>query len=883
MKRNIPRTGIIIACTVITAFVFLIVWRARTSASTQHASSQTASGAEQSVAPAAGSARPSTNEEVTAKPITPAKPTGGKWTLWSPPAQVGGNQLVPGSTEAVEARLQGHEAKGRTGVIAMDSIASLENLREGQVIELPLFDGQLVQARIKLVQADQGWVRTGGPLEGARRGSFSLATNGEKVTGTILLPDEKLAYQIEYQDDGQTVLNEKLLSDVVCAPIPRDSSFAQTFAASAATGPVAAIPVLSSRPSATAVLYLDFGGETVTDPHWASGATINAAAYSLTAAQITDVWNRVKEDYIVFNIDVTTDVTRYNNAPAGKRMRCIITPTDTAAPGAGGVAYLRSFAQAGSTFSSTIPCWVFNSGVDGISEAISHELGHTFGLAHDGLSSPATEYYTGQGSGVTRWGPIMGASYGAGITQWSKGEYANANNKEDDVAIISNTTNGFGYIADEAGNTQAAATPLSAPGGAINHFSLITQQADADYFSFATSGGSVTVNANPAAVRPNLDISLQLLSSDGTALTQANPDQAFNASLTTTLAAGTYALRIVGTGRSNPLVDGYTSYGSIGGYTLTGTIPVGTLPAPVITSAGTLEVSVGSPLSYQITATNSPASYSVTGALPAGVSLNAATGLISGTPTVVGTFNVTIGATNSTGTGTRVLTITVSSVVSAPVITSATSLSVSVGSPLSYQITATNSPTSYSVTGTLPSGVSLNTATGLISGTPTAAGTFAVTIGASNVGGTGSATLTIKVISAGMTLTTALDASGLTWTTGGNASWAPETVTTADGVDAAQAGKITANQTSWVETKVTGPVTLSFKWRVSSESGYDYLRFIANGNVITSISGSRGWATRTYNLTSAATYTLRWSYTKDGSVDSGSDTGWLDQVTITPR
>ena len=881
MKRNILRSGVIIACMLITAFVLQKVWRARTSPLAQHAATQTAPHADPSTVAASGSVHAASAEEISAKLITPAKPTNGNWTLWAPPTQVGGDKLIPGSTDAVEARLQGHAAKGRTGVIATDSIASIENLHEGQAIDLPVFDGQSIQARVQLVQADQGWIRTGGPLEGDRKGTFSLATDGTKVSATILLPDEKLAYQIEYQGDGQTVMTEKLLSDVVCSPIPLDPT--PMAAAAVTTGSVAAIPVLSSRPSAVAVLYLDFDGETVTDPAWNKGVTINALAYNLTAAQITDIWNRVKEDYIVFNIDVTTDVTRYNNAPVGKRMRCIITPTNTAAPGSGGVAYLRSFAQAGTTFSSTIPCWVFNGGVDGIAEAVSHELGHTFGLAHDGLTSPATEYYTGQGTGVTRWGPIMGASYGAGITQWSKGEYANANNHEDDVAIIGNTTNGFGFIADEAGNTQAAATTLTAPGGTINQSGLITQQSDADCYSFTTSGGSVTVNADPAAVRPNFDILLRLLSSSGAIMAESNPDLAFNATLTTTVAAGTYTIRIVGTGRADPLVDGYTSYGSLGDYTLTGMIPVNAIPAPVVTSATTLAVAVGSNLSYQITATNSPSSYSVVGTLPAGASLNTTTGLISGTPTAAGTYNVTIGATNSTGTGIRSLAITVNAVVSLPVITSATTLTVSVSSPLSYQVIATNSPTSYSVTGTLPAGVSLNTTTGLISGTPTAAGTFSVTIGATNSGGTGSATLTIKTVAAGMTLETALDASVLIWTTGGDAPWAPETTTTADGIDAAQAGKISANQTSWIETTVTGPVTLSFKWKVSSEKSYDFLRFIANGNVITSTSGSSGWVTRTYNLSSAATYTLRWSYTKDESVDSGSDTAWLDQVTITPR
>jgi len=83
-------------------------------------------------------------------------------------------------------------------------------------------------------------------------------------------------------------------------------------------------------------------------------------------------------------------------------------------------------------------------------------------------------------------------------------------------------------------------------------------------------------------------------------------------------------------------------------------------------------------------------------------------------------------------------------VMSAPVSTSATTASGTVGSAFSYQISATNTPTSYGATG-LPAGLSVNSTTGLISGTPTAAGTSTVTLSATNSSGTGNATLTLAV------------------------------------------------------------------------------------------------------------------------------------------
>ena len=80
--------------------------------------------------------------------------------------------------------------------------------------------------------------------------------------------------------------------------------------------------------------------------------------------------------------------------------------------------------------------------------------------------------------------------------------------------------------------------------------------------------------------------------------------------------------------------------------------------SPVITSATSLRGAVGSSLSYQIAATQTPISFAATG-LPTGVTVNSGTGLISGTPTVAGTFNVSISATNSDGTGTASLQIVI--------------------------------------------------------------------------------------------------------------------------------------------------------------------------------------------------------------------------------
>ncbi len=473
---------------------------------------------------------------------------------------------------------------------------------------IPLLDGEQVTGKVNLVQPEaSGAVRIGGELTGSRPGSFSLGTGGQKAGGSILLPNEGVAYTITERPDGKVVLEEKQLSELVCRRMPRPkyepAAAARNLAAQAVTVP----PILSSRPQAVAVLYLDFDGETVTEPFWNSGRTIVAQPSSLSSAQITQVWERVKEDYAPFNVDVTTDPSRYSTAPVGRRMRCIITPTDDASPDAGGVACVHSFTQAGQGgLTATIPCWVFNTSVKGIAEAISHEMGHTFGLLHDGDASqpagtPEREYYSGHGSGAVSWAPIMGSGYDAQLVQWSKGEYANANNQEDDLAIIASAAGGL--VVDEAGDTRGTAAALSVTNGAISQTGIISAASDSDFYVLTVSApATVSLVASPALGSPDLDILLELQTGTGAPLVSANPDLALNATVSMVATAGTYYVKLQGTGRESVLGDGYSSYGSLGQYSLTGN--VATIVAPAITTppAG-LTVTAGQSADFSVTAT----------------------------------------------------------------------------------------------------------------------------------------------------------------------------------------------------------------------------------------------------------------------------------------
>ncbi len=125
----------------------------------------------------------------------------------------------------------------------------------------------------------------------------------------------------------------------------------------------------------------------------------------------------------------------------------------------------------------------------------------------------------------------------------------------------------------------------------------------------------------------------------------------------------------------------------------------------------------------------------------------------------------------------------------------------------------------------------------------------------------------------------AVDYPGLTFTLSGNANWFSQTTTTYYGGDAAQSGDIADSQTSTMETTISGKTSVKFYWRVSSETNYDYLRFYIDGVQQASISGSTSWAQKTYTVTSGS-HTLKWSFTKDGSVSTGSDCGWVDKLEL---
>jgi Bacterial Ig-like domain (group 2)/Putative Ig domain/Beta-propeller repeat len=148
------------------------------------------------------------------------------------------------------------------------------------------------------------------------------------------------------------------------------------------------------------------------------------------------------------------------------------------------------------------------------------------------------------------------------------------------------------------------------------------------------------------------------------------------------------------------------------------------LQAPAITSAASATFTVGTARSFTVKATGFPApTLNELGPLPSGVTFNPATGVLSGTPeeSAGGTYNISFGASNGAGAdAVQNFTLTVRE---DPAFTSANSVTFTVGTAGSFTVTAVGFPTpTLSIKGALPTGVTFNEATGVLSGTP-AAGT----------------------------------------------------------------------------------------------------------------------------------------------------------------
>ena len=316
-----------------------------------------------------------------------------------------------------------------------------------------------------------------------------------------------------------------------------------------------------SKPDAPTVIYCNFEGEIVNQPLW-SFSTINAEPSGLSNERVIEILKVVAEDFAPFDVNVTNDRSVYDSTPSNKRVMCISTPTDTAAPGSGGVAYLDSFRD-------DLVCWDFN--LDG--DTISHEVGHTLNLDHHGDSTQsAPEYHNGHSSESRTWAPIMGASYKARMVQWSDGNYTFAtNSNQDDLYLITNY--GLSFRADDYGNNTISGEDVSISDMLVTRNGIIERNTDIDVFNVNYSSlGKVQIAAvGTEGIQSNLDVKLSIENSAGVVIFEQTSDSTDDALTELILEPGSYQVIVEGDSSGNPYgnpATGWSSYGSLGQYQL---------------------------------------------------------------------------------------------------------------------------------------------------------------------------------------------------------------------------------------------------------------------------------------------------------------------------
>lgn len=332
----------------------------------------------------------------------------------------------------------------------------------------------------------------------------------------------------------------------------------------------AQVPFLSSHPSAAAVVFLDFDGHNVDGTSWNYNGPIACGGSGLNNSQIVEIFNRVAEDYRPFNINITTDSTKFLAAPANKRMRVILTVSSSWYGSAGGVAFVGSFA-----WGDDNPCFVFtallNNNVKFIAEAAAHEAGHTLGLYHqasyDANCVKLTDYYAGTGSGEIGWAPIMGVGYYRNMTLWNNGPNSyGCSNYQSDLDIITSATNGFGYRADGHSDTFTEASVAHFSNNQFVAEGIIEKNTDTDLFKFIMPNNgrfqldAIPYNVGTGNTGSDLDLQVTLYNNSQAAINVYNPGTLLSSVIDTILNPGTYYVRVEG--RGNQYAPNYASLGS---------------------------------------------------------------------------------------------------------------------------------------------------------------------------------------------------------------------------------------------------------------------------------------------------------------------------------
>jgi hypothetical protein len=343
--------------------------------------------------------------------------------------------------------------------------------------------------------------------------------------------------------------------------------------------PLAETLLLNSKPDAEHTVYLNFFGGIFEYHPTGQDLTVlkfdkdgDSSTFSeAELLEVQQIWAGIAEDFAPFDLNITTELPD----PGALVNSSLEDDTWGVSLLIGEEITLNQFAWSGSEFylDVDLPGYINTKSSDGwwdvelLAAGGSHEIAHTMGLDHDGPGNGG--YYVGHATNAGHWNPIMGQS-NKGITQWSNGDYPNATNLQDDLAVITSDVNGIDYIVDDHAGSMAFATEMAVLDDAYGSLfaqGIISETADVDWFTFDHAGGDLILNVEVADFSPNLhagawlyDASVQEIGAYGStsSLSVAIIEEG--------LSSGRYYLKVDGIGNTSG--TGYSDYGSLGHYTV---------------------------------------------------------------------------------------------------------------------------------------------------------------------------------------------------------------------------------------------------------------------------------------------------------------------------
>ena len=418
-----------------------------------------------------------------------------------------------------------------------------------------------------------------GKAKESSNSSFILKGDLSRLYGYYVLHEDKKAFEITttngivsveevdiakiYPDLYTKCIKPKTQNAPLAAVLPVYSSMAQRQVIHIGPYNNEDVTKLQSKPGSPYVFYLNITA--VMDGTTPKNGKTKEATYR--------VWQCVADQYSMFNLNITTDAAVYETAKNADVLKTGIINFINE----DGISHACV-----SCFGTTEPGTLYRGNASNeygyeLGRTCSHEMGHQMGLSHDGCSTQSDpEYFFGLPA--VEWCPIMGNYYYGDywsnqLYTWSKGEYNNSTNTEDDLSIM-NINESVPYMVDDIPTSKQIKLGTGGTVSSANNWGQIERNTDTDNFTFsiAAGGGTINLKIDPIEYLRELDVTAKIIDSKGTTIASSNLAKNRSAEFKNlSLSEGVYTLVIQGGSELTPQT-GFSNYSSLGYYGIEGTI-----------------------------------------------------------------------------------------------------------------------------------------------------------------------------------------------------------------------------------------------------------------------------------------------------------------------